>query len=146
MVKVEGVTWNAGIRNGDQLLAINGQKVADGFEAQTILNKVVGGDYAKYIVEKADGRIITTNVYIKKLIQYGNLANSLSALFWMIIGFIVLLISSFLPVRFFGFLVVVSIFSCLVGALILIPSLCIVLRPKFLEPKKINTQTNLRFL
>lgn len=59
--------------------------------------------------------------------------------FSVMIGFIVLLISSFLPVRFFGFLVVVSIFSCLVGALILIPALCLVLRPKFLEPKILAT-------
>ena len=49
LVKVEGVTWNAGIRNGDQLI-----------------------------------------VYVKKLIQYNSLANSLSALFLMLIGFIVL--------------------------------------------------------
>jgi hypothetical protein len=56
--------------------------------------------------------------------------------FSVIVGFMVLLISSFMPVRFFGFLVVVSIFSCLIGALILIPSLCIVLRPRFLEPNK----------
>ncbi len=53
----------------------------------------------------------------------------------VIIGFVVLLISTFLPVRFFGFLVVVSIFSCLVGALILVPALCLVLKPKFLEPR-----------
>ena len=51
----------------------------------------------------------------------------------VIIGFIVLLISAFLPVRFFGFLVVVTISACLVGALIVLPSLIIVLRPKFLE-------------
>lgn len=57
--------------------------------------------------------------------------------FSVIIGFVVLLTSSFMPVRFFGFLVVVSILSCLIGALILIPSLCIVLRPKFLEPKNV---------
>jgi hydrophobe/amphiphile efflux-3 (HAE3) family protein len=55
--------------------------------------------------------------------------------FSVIIGFIVLLASSFVPVRFFGFLVVVSILACLLGALILIPALCLVLRPKFLEPK-----------
>ncbi|MFC1716028.1 RND family transporter [Candidatus Poribacteria bacterium] len=53
----------------------------------------------------------------------------------VIVGFVVLLVSTFLPVRFFGFLVVVSIFSCLLGALILVPALCLVLRPKFLEPK-----------
>ena len=56
----------------------------------------------------------------------------------VIIGFIVLLISNFLPVKFFGFLVVVSIFACLIGALIIVPSLCIVLKPRFLEPIIIN--------
>ena len=55
--------------------------------------------------------------------------------FSVIIGFMALMFSSFLPVKFFGFLVVVSIFTCLIGALVLIPSLCLVLRPKFLEPK-----------
>lgn len=58
--------------------------------------------------------------------------------FSVIIGFIVLLTSSFMPVRFFGFLVVVSIFSCLVGALVFIPALCLVFKPKFLEPKKLK--------
>ena len=51
-----------------------------------------------------------------------------------------------MPVKFFGFLVVVSIFACLLGALFIIPSLYIVLRPKFLEPKENNenskTNTN----
>ena len=47
-------------------------------------------------------------------------------------------IIGFLPVQFFGFFVVVSIFSCLVGALVLVPSLCIVLKPKFLEPKDVG--------
>ncbi len=52
----------------------------------------------------------------------------------VIIGFAALLVSNFLPVKFFGFLVVVSIGACLIGALILIPALCIVVKPKFLEP------------
>lgn len=55
--------------------------------------------------------------------------------FSVIIGFIALLFSGFFPVKFFGFLVIVSIFACLVGALVLIPSLCLVIQPKFLEPK-----------
>ena len=54
--------------------------------------------------------------------------------FSVIIGFAALLVSNFLPVKFFGFLVVVSIGACLIGALILIPALCIVVKPKFLEP------------
>jgi predicted RND superfamily exporter protein len=51
----------------------------------------------------------------------------------VIVGFIALLFSGFIPVRFFGFLVVVSISGCLIGALVLVPSLCIILRPRFLE-------------
>jgi hypothetical protein len=60
--------------------------------------------------------------------------------FSVIIGFAVLLMSSFVPVRFFGFLVVVSIFACLIGALVVIPALVIVLKPKFLEPKAAKVQ------
>ncbi len=56
--------------------------------------------------------------------------------FSVIIGFLVLFTSGFMPIRFFGFLIVVSIFSCLVGALVLIPALCLVFRPDFLEPNK----------
>jgi hydrophobe/amphiphile efflux-3 (HAE3) family protein len=56
--------------------------------------------------------------------------------FSVIVGFSVLLLSAFLPVRFFGFLVVVSIFACLIGALVLIPALCLVWKPKFLENVK----------
>jgi len=58
--------------------------------------------------------------------------------FSVIIGFAMLLLSSFVPVRFFGFLVVVSIFACLIGALVVIPALIIVIKPKFLEPKTIQ--------
>jgi hypothetical protein len=64
----------------------------------------------------------------------GIVFNALSVM----VGFLVLFTSSFIPVRFFGFLVVVSISACLMGALILIPSLCIVFKPKFLEPKEIK--------
>jgi serine phosphatase RsbU (regulator of sigma subunit) len=90
VVKVEGVTWNAGIRNGDQLLEINNQKLLHGNHAQTILNKVKSGDYAEYVVKKKNGSLLRTNVYVKKLIEFGHLSNALSGLFWMLIGFIVL--------------------------------------------------------
>jgi hydrophobe/amphiphile efflux-3 (HAE3) family protein len=60
--------------------------------------------------------------------------------FSVIIGFMALLLSTFVPVRFFGFLVVVSIFTCLVGALIVIPAMVILLKPTFLEPKTIKVQ------
>ncbi|NOQ98016.1 MAG: MMPL family transporter, partial [Calditrichae bacterium] len=60
----------------------------------------------------------------------------------VIIGFSVLLISAFAPIKFFGFLIVISIFACLVGAILIVPSLILVWKPKFLENKQeeINTQ------
>ena len=62
----------------------------------------------------------------------GILFNALSVVF----GFSILFLSNFLPVRFFGFLVVVSIGGCLVAAFLLLPSLCVAFRPGFAEPKK----------
>ncbi len=63
----------------------------------------------------------------------GIIFNALS----VIVGFSVLLISDFLPVKFFGFLVVVSIAGCLAGALILLPAICLVFKPAFLEKEEI---------
>jgi len=54
----------------------------------------------------------------------------------VIVGFSALLFSSFLPIQYFGFLVVISISVCLVAALILVPAMCLVFKPKFLEPKE----------
>jgi len=113
VVKVDGVTWNAGIRNGDQLLEIDGVKLKNTFHAQMILNEFASEDYAEYKVMR-DGNITTTNVYIKKLIQFGDLASSLSALFWMLIGFIVLTAKPDGKIhRLFYFLGVLSVLTSL---------------------------------
>lgn len=53
----------------------------------------------------------------------------------VIIGFMVLLFSGFLPVRFFGMMMVTIIFVCLIAAVLLVPALCMVLKPKFLRQK-----------
>ncbi len=52
----------------------------------------------------------------------------------VIIGFSVVLLSNFQPVQFFGFLVMVSIGACLIGALGLLPALALIFKPAFLEP------------
>lgn len=52
----------------------------------------------------------------------------------VVVGFAVLIISTFFPVRFFGILVVVSISACLVGALVVLPAISLIFRPRFLEP------------
>jgi sigma-B regulation protein RsbU (phosphoserine phosphatase) len=89
LVKVEGVTWNAGIRDGDILLEIDNKYVANPYEAQAILNKFNYGEYADYTVLK-NGEVFKTKVFVKKLIQFGDLAFCLLGLIWVIIGFIVL--------------------------------------------------------
>jgi predicted RND superfamily exporter protein len=59
----------------------------------------------------------------------GIIFNALS----VVIGFLALTLSNFAPLRFFGALVVISITTCLLSALILIPSLVILIKPKFLD-------------
>ena len=59
----------------------------------------------------------------------GIIINALS----VIIGFSVMLISAFVPVRSFGFLVVVSIGACLLGAMVLMPALVMIIKPRFLS-------------
>ena len=54
----------------------------------------------------------------------------------VIVGFFVLIFSAFLPIQYFGYLVMISISVCLLGALVLIPAMCLVFKPKFLEPKE----------
>jgi hypothetical protein len=52
----------------------------------------------------------------------------------VVVGFAILVVSAFSPVRFFGLLVAISIGGSLVGALVVLPALVLLLRPKFLEP------------
>ncbi len=52
--------------------------------------------------------------------------------FSVVVGFSVLLVSAFLPIEFFGFLIVLSIGMCLFGALAVLPAMVVLLRPKFL--------------
>ena len=87
-VKVNGVTWNAGIRDGDELISINKEKINDVFVAQRILDKVNGGEYAHYTFKKGN-REISGNVYVKKLINFSQVGFVLLGLFWLVIGFMV---------------------------------------------------------
>lgn len=65
------------------------------------------------------------------------LANSGKAITYnalsVIVGFSVGLISSFLPIYFFCWLITLSILACYLGALILMPAVLGVVRPKFLH-------------
>lgn len=102
----------------------------------------VGVDYTihylwRYRVERRAGREPAEAVRVTLTTTgRGIVFNALSVM----VGFVVVLLSSFMPVKFFGFLVVVSIGTCLLGALWLLPAICLMLRPKFLEPEPAKTQ------
>jgi len=91
LVKEDGVAWNAGIRNGDYLLKINGYNIKNTQQAQLILNRMNYGEYADYVVKKKDGTVLKTKVFVKKLIQFQLLALGILGLIWMSIGFVVLM-------------------------------------------------------
>jgi hypothetical protein len=55
--------------------------------------------------------------------------------FSVIVGFLALGISNFAPMRYFSALIVISIATCLISALLVVPSIVILVKPKFLEPK-----------
>ncbi len=97
----------------------------------------VGIDYTihflwRFKVERAKGVDHEEAAY-QTLITTGKgiIINALS----VIIGFLVLTLSNFEPLRFFGGLVVISITTCLICALVLIPSIVILVKPRFLETK-----------
>ena len=100
----------------------------------------VGIDYTihflwRYREERSRGLNTVTAIQLTyRTVGRGIVFNALS----VIVGFVILMFSSFPPIRFFGFLIVLSISTCLVGALVLLPSICIVFKPKFLEPPLIN--------
>ncbi len=52
--------------------------------------------------------------------------------FSVIMGFAVCMLSTFIPIYFFGWLIAVSIFMCLIAALTLLPVVLVMTRPKFI--------------
>ena len=89
-VKENGVTWNAGIRDGDYLLSIDGVRTYDLITASRILDGVRAGDYATYKVDHK-GKIFETKVLVKKLINFFGFAIALLSFLWLIVGFVVVM-------------------------------------------------------
>ncbi len=87
-VKKDGVTWNAGIRDGDRLLALNGKEVNSLNELTEMVNRFHAGEYARYKIARGDS-VFTVFVRIKKLIPIRSLSLEIFALIWLIAGFIV---------------------------------------------------------
>ncbi|MFW5981468.1 MAG: efflux RND transporter permease subunit [bacterium] len=94
----------------------------------------VGVDYIihfawRYREERKKSEVIETVKMSIRTTGRGITFNALS----VIIGFIVLLFSSFPPVQYFGFMLVISIAACLFGALILLPAYFTLFDPESLK-------------
>ena len=95
----------------------------------------VGVDYTihflwRYRIERRQHPAVQAVAITLTTTGRGIVFNALS----VIIGFSVLMLSSFMPVQFFGFLVLVSISICLLGAMVVLPALVLLVKPSFLEP------------
>jgi uncharacterized protein len=76
-----------------------------------------------------EGQDLNTAIFTTlRLSGKGIVFNALS----VIIGFSVLLFSVFVPVNFFGLLILLSIGMCLIGALALLPAIISLFKPRFL--------------
>ena len=89
-VKQDGVSWSAGIRNGDHLLAIDGVKTPNLVIASHILDRVKKGDYATYTISR-NGKVFEAPVLVKKLINFAGLGFALLSFIWIIVAFIVIM-------------------------------------------------------
>lgn len=97
----------------------------------------VGVDYTihfmwRYRAERQAGRLHVDGIRTTLVTTgRGIVFNALS----VAIGFAAVLASSFMPVKTFGFLITFSIGFCLVGAMVLLPAIVLIVRPRFLEPR-----------
>ncbi len=87
----------------------------------------VGVDYTihflwKYRDERSKGNSSENAVTASlKMVGRGIVFNALS----VVIGFSVLILSSFEPIKFFGYLIALSISTCMIGALVILPAICV---------------------
>jgi len=96
----------------------------------------VGIDYTIHLLWRYKSELIFSNprqAIIKTLTTTGRgiVYNALSVM----VGFSVLIFSGFTSIRFFGYLVLISIGVCLISALFVIPSILLVFKPSFINYK-----------
>jgi hydrophobe/amphiphile efflux-3 (HAE3) family protein len=96
----------------------------------------VGVDYVIHFLWRYKSELVLMDhrkAIIKTLTTTGRgiVYNALSVM----VGFSVLVFSGFTSIRFFGYLVLISIGVCLISALFVIPSILLVFKPSFVEYK-----------
>lgn len=121
-VKPDGVTAQAGIENGDKLLAINGIPAREPLQMQAVLNSFDYGEYAPYTIKKKDGRIIETKVFVKKLVDLNKLTSILTGLFILLTAFIVMMGNPYGKTQQLFFAMGVSFVASTLGVSFLIPN------------------------
>ncbi|MFZ1289384.1 MAG: SpoIIE family protein phosphatase [Melioribacteraceae bacterium] len=89
LVKFNGITWNAGIRDGDTFLKIDGKKLRNLSHASYLADRKPTGDSLIFTVSR-DGKVFDTTIRVKKIIDIGGLAFSLLGIIWLAVGFVVL--------------------------------------------------------
>lgn len=99
----------------------------------------VGVDYTIHLLWRYKSELVFLDhaEAIKKTLTTtgrGIVYNALSVM----VGFSVLVFSGFTSIRFFGYLVLISIGVCLISALFVIPSILLVFKPSFVEYKTNN--------
>ncbi len=87
-VKVNGVAWEAGIRDGDEFLKLEGKKLRNIWQATFIADSKQTDDSLSYVFAR-NGEIFKAKVRVKKLIQFSDLAMVLLGLIWLAVGFTV---------------------------------------------------------
>lgn len=91
----------------------------------------VGVDYSIHFLwrfKKLKEQAYDNNEAVSKSltsIGRGIIFNALS----VVIGFTALTVSNFMPIRFFGLLIIISISACLFAALFILPALCVIFEP-----------------
>jgi len=105
----------------------------------------VGIDYVIHFLWRYKSELVFLNhseAVIKTLRTTGRgiVYNALSVM----AGFSVLVFSGFTSIRFFGYLVLISIGVCLVSALFVVPSILLVFKPSFVEYKSNNKNHTMR--
>jgi predicted RND superfamily exporter protein len=97
----------------------------------------VGVDYTihflwRYKYERAKGKDGWESI-IQTLTTTGRgiTINAISVM----IGFSTLFISAFSILKYFAFLIIFTILICLISSLVVVPAICLVFKPRFLEPE-----------
>ena len=85
-----GVADQAGIRNGDILLRIDGKGFKDGSQAMAIINSIKRNEYAEYLIER-DGATFVTSVQVLKVFDIRYLAVYLLGVGFLLVGYVVVL-------------------------------------------------------